>query len=128
MTQNNLGNAYWTLAEVQDKAENCLKAIEACEEALKVHTLEQFSMDYAMAQNNIGNAYVTLAEVEDKAENGKRAIQAYQEALEVHTLDSTRWNYADDAKQSRKCIRDFGRGRKQGREWQEGNPGISTSS
>ncbi|NIN68353.1 MAG: hypothetical protein GTO63_27330, partial [Anaerolineae bacterium] len=27
MTQNNLGNAYRTLAEVEEKAENCSKAI-----------------------------------------------------------------------------------------------------
>jgi tetratricopeptide (TPR) repeat protein len=37
-TQNNLGNAYSTLAEVEAKAENCKKAIEAYEEALKVTT------------------------------------------------------------------------------------------
>ena len=40
MTQSNLGNAYRTLAEVEDKAENCQKAIKACEEALKVSTLD----------------------------------------------------------------------------------------
>ncbi|GAH38147.1 unnamed protein product, partial [marine sediment metagenome] len=37
-TKNNLGNAYKTLAEVKDKETNCLKAIEACEEALRVFT------------------------------------------------------------------------------------------
>jgi len=37
-TQNNLGTAYGTLAEVQDKVENCNKAIQAFQEALKVYT------------------------------------------------------------------------------------------
>jgi len=49
---------------VENKAENCKKAIKAFEEALKVYTPERFPMDYAMTQNNLGNAYRTLAEVE----------------------------------------------------------------
>jgi tetratricopeptide (TPR) repeat protein len=94
MTQNNLGNAYSTLAEVEGKAENSKRAIEACEEALKVYTRDRFPMDYARTQIILGNAYNTLAEVEDKAdlaevedkaENSKRAIEAYEEALKVFT-------------------------------------------
>jgi len=41
-TQNNLGNAYQTLAEVKDKAENCQKAITADEEAFKVYKEGEF--------------------------------------------------------------------------------------
>ena len=41
-TQNNLGNAYQTLAEVKDKAENCQKAITAYEEAFKVYKEGEF--------------------------------------------------------------------------------------
>jgi tetratricopeptide (TPR) repeat protein len=85
MTQNNLGNAYVTLAEVEAKAENCSRAIEAYDKALKVHTRDRFPMDYGMTQNNLGNAYRTLAEVEGKAENSKRAIEAYDKALKVYT-------------------------------------------
>jgi tetratricopeptide (TPR) repeat protein len=85
MTQNNLGNAYSTLAEVEDKASNCSKAIAAYREALKVYTLEDFPMDYATTQNNLGTAYRTLAEVEDKASNCNKAIAAYREALKVYT-------------------------------------------
>jgi len=87
MTQNNLGNAYIRLAEVESKAVNCQKAIQTYEEALKVTTLAHLPMDYAMTQNNLGNAYRTLAEVESKAENCQKAIQAYEEALKVRTLD-----------------------------------------
>jgi tetratricopeptide (TPR) repeat protein len=85
--QNNLGNAYRTLAEVEARAENCKKAIAACEEALKVRTLKRFPMYYATTQNNLGAAYRTLAKVEETAENCKRAITTYEEALKVCTLE-----------------------------------------
>jgi len=94
ITQNNLGNAYGTLAEVENKAENCKKAIRAFEEALKVYTPDRFPMDYAMTQNNLGNAYIMLAEVENKAENCKKAIRAFEEALKVFTPDRLPIQYA----------------------------------
>ncbi|MGC1120269.1 MAG: tetratricopeptide repeat protein [Candidatus Methanofastidiosia archaeon] len=37
-TQNNLGNAYETLGEVEDKSQNCKKAIAAYKEALRIFT------------------------------------------------------------------------------------------
>jgi tetratricopeptide (TPR) repeat protein len=83
--QNNLGNAYRTLTEVEGKAENSKRAIEAYDEALEVYTRDRFPMDYAMTQNNLGNAYGTLGEVEGKVENSKRAIEAYEEALKIYT-------------------------------------------
>jgi tetratricopeptide (TPR) repeat protein len=83
MTQSNLGDTYRTLAEVENKAENCNRAIAACKEALKVHTLDRFPIKYAMTQSNLGDTYRTLAEVEDKAENCNRAIAAYEEALNL---------------------------------------------
>ena len=83
MTQNNLGNAYRTLAEVEAKAANCRKAIAACEAALTVYTRERFPMQYGTTQNNLGTAYGTLAEVEDQAANCRKAIAAYGAALTV---------------------------------------------
>ena len=56
-------------------------------EALKVRTLAEFPMDYAMTQNNLGAAYSTLAVAEDKTDNCKKAIHAYEEALKVYNLD-----------------------------------------
>jgi len=93
-TQNNLGNAYGTLAQVQDKPENCRKAIEAYREALKASTLDKLPIQYAMTQNNLGNAYGTLAQVEDKPENCRKAIEAFREALKVRTLDKLPIQYA----------------------------------
>ncbi|MEE9443044.1 MAG: tetratricopeptide repeat protein [candidate division Zixibacteria bacterium] len=92
--QNNLGKAYWTLADVEDKPGNCTLAIKACKEALKIRTLDDFPMDYAMTQNNLGNAYSTLAEVQDKPGNCTLAIKACKEALKIRTLDDFPIDYA----------------------------------
>jgi len=50
-----LGNAYRTLAEVKDKAENCQRAIKAYEEALRVFTKEEFPEIYSLVANNFKN-------------------------------------------------------------------------
>jgi hypothetical protein len=54
-TQNNLGNAYSTLAEVEDKSENCKKAKKAYEETLKVFTKKDFLQVYELVQRNLDN-------------------------------------------------------------------------
>ena len=94
ITQNNLGNAYVTLAEVEDKLENCSKAITAFNESLRVRTIDRFPMDYAMTQNNLGTAYGTLADVEDKHENCLKAITAFNESLRVRTIERFPMDYA----------------------------------
>jgi hypothetical protein len=53
MTQNNLGNAYWTLAEEEAKADNCKRARAAFQEALKVYSKEELPLDYQMVQDNL---------------------------------------------------------------------------
>jgi tetratricopeptide (TPR) repeat protein len=83
-TQNNLGNAYGSLGEVEDKASNCRLAIDAYRESLRVFTYEASPMQYADTQNNLGAAYWTLGEVEDKAGNCAKARKAYDEALRVY--------------------------------------------
>ena len=55
MTQNNIGNAYRTLAEVEDKAKNCKKAIEAYQNALKIFTEESYPMYNKGIADNLGN-------------------------------------------------------------------------
>ncbi len=93
MTQNNLGNAYGILAQVEDKAANSRKAITAYKAALTVYTRERFPMDYGMTQNNLGNAYGTLAQVEDKSANCRKAIAAYEAALTVYTRERFPMDY-----------------------------------
>ena len=52
-TQNNLGNAYSTLAEVEAKADNCKKAIAAYEQALSVFTLEELPEVHQLVARNL---------------------------------------------------------------------------
>lgn len=52
-TQNNLGNAYSTLAEVEEKPENCKKAIKAYEQALQVFTKEEFPEPHKLVKRNL---------------------------------------------------------------------------
>jgi len=54
MTQDTLGNAYRTLAEVEARAENCKKAIKAYEKALKIYTKEEFPETYQLVERNLG--------------------------------------------------------------------------
>ena len=53
MTQNNLGTAYRTLAEVEEKGENCRRAIEAYGEALGVYTEELSPQVHALVARNL---------------------------------------------------------------------------
>jgi len=46
-------NAYRTLAEIEAKAENCKKAIEAYEGAIKVFTKEDFPDIYQLVEKNL---------------------------------------------------------------------------
>ena len=52
-TQNNLGSAYRTLAEVENKAENCKKAIKAYRAALEVFTADNFPEANRLVQDNL---------------------------------------------------------------------------
>jgi|WetSurMetagenome_2_1015567.scaffolds.fasta_scaffold01138_2 hypothetical protein len=80
---------YGTLAEVEDRAQNCKNAIKAYQESfksLRTSTLNYFPRDYAETQFVFGNAYKTLAEEEkDRANNCRRARQAYEQAMEIST-------------------------------------------
>ena len=55
-TQNNLGNAYGTLGEVEEKAQNCKNAIKSYKEALKVFTKEESPEVYAIVSSNLRGA------------------------------------------------------------------------
>ena len=82
-TQNNLGVAYRTLSDVENKSRNCKRAIEAYEAALIVYTLDHFPMQYATTKNNIAGAYTTLSEIEETSKNADHAITCYKDAQNV---------------------------------------------
>ena len=62
-------------------------AAGAYEEALRVYTLDEYPVDYAMIQNNLGAAYRSLAEVRERAANLSKAVKAYEEALKIYTAE-----------------------------------------
>ena len=53
MTQSNLGNEYGKLARAEEKAENCKKAINAFEEALKIFMMEEFPEHYESVERDL---------------------------------------------------------------------------
>jgi tetratricopeptide (TPR) repeat protein len=83
--QTILWAAFSALAEVEEKAENCKRAVQACEEALQIYA-ESSPQDFAEAQKNLGYSLITLAELEEKTANCKRAIDAYDSALRFYIL------------------------------------------
>ena len=85
-TQNDLGNFYSSLSEIEKKVENCKLAITAYQEALNVYSAELFRIEYSQVNFNLGLAYQTIAEFEEVEIHSKLAILAYQEALKGRDL------------------------------------------
>ena len=94
-TQNNLGTAYWNLAQHQQSATNLKRAIAAYREALPHYNPEPGETDlenpspqalnYGMIQNNLGTAYWNLARYEQPQDYLQLAIWAYRSALNYRT-------------------------------------------
>ena len=83
-TQILLWAAYSALAEVEERQENCRKAIDASLIAVRIY--DKISpAEQADALKNLGYSFITLAENVDKAENCRKAIVAYEKALQYHT-------------------------------------------
>ncbi|MEI8004205.1 MAG: hypothetical protein WCG94_07690, partial [Methanothrix sp.] len=74
-------NVYLTMGQRVNKAECCMKAIRAAQEALCVFSLENSSEDYAEANGSLWLAYLTLADIEYRAENSSLALEACEERL-----------------------------------------------
>lgn len=86
-TLNNLGTAYWNLAQHQQSVPNLKQAISAYNEALRYYSPDRQPLDYAMIQNNLGTAYWNLAQYEQPEDYLLLSISAYQIALGYRTAD-----------------------------------------
>jgi hypothetical protein len=53
MTQNNLGTAYRTLAEVKEKTENCKRAIEAYDKALEIYSESEYPEIFPVVERDL---------------------------------------------------------------------------
>ncbi len=87
-TQNNLGTAYWNLAQHTQPVQHLKSAIAAYNEALRYYTPETQPLDYAMIQNNLGTTYWNLAQYQDAEESLMLAISAYRVALMYRTPET----------------------------------------
>jgi tetratricopeptide (TPR) repeat protein len=81
--QGNLGNAYSRLP-TGNRAQNLQQAFVCYENALRVHTDQNFPEKWALGQNNLGNTYTQLP-TGDRAQNLAQAIACFQNALRVRT-------------------------------------------
>ena len=87
-TLNNIGTAYWNLAQHQQPLGNLKQSISAYNEALRYYSPQKQPLDYGMLQNNIGTAYWNLAQYENPQENLPQAIKAYEIALTYRTPEN----------------------------------------
>jgi tetratricopeptide (TPR) repeat protein len=86
--------AYSALAEVQDCRENCHRAIQACQAAIRIYERTSLA-EHADALKNLGYSFITLAEMEDRAENCQKAIDVYEQAMQYYTSATYPLEHAD---------------------------------
>ena len=102
MTQSNLGNAYFGMAEEGDGEANLEKAVEAYSEALKVKTPERFPVDCAIINFNLGSLHqfraTTTKDDTTKQESLKRAELALETSLRIFAQERMEgwWQRVDE--------------------------------
>ena len=92
MIQNNIGTAYWNLAQYETPREHLQLAIIFYQEALRYRTPTNIPSAYAVTQNNIGTAYWHIANLAEVTPSEKRnfinlAIFAFKEATNMADKD-----------------------------------------
>lgn len=88
MLQNNLGIAYWSLAQQEHPIPWLEQAIDAYQTALVYRTLATTPAGCAATQNNLGTAYWNLAQQqmqqpEERLLSLRQAVEAYEAALDA---------------------------------------------
>jgi len=87
-THNNLGTAFWNLAQI-DQPVACLKqAITAYETALAFYKSDHDPLSYAMLLTNLGTAFWNLARYDQPLTHLQSAIRCYRMALEHRTPET----------------------------------------
>ncbi len=92
--QNNIGEAFKSLAQVRDELQNLRRAIDALQAALSVYTIERYPVIHAGVQRNLGQAYNALSRIDDRETNLLKAIEAFDRALTVCSLAEHPYDYA----------------------------------
>lgn len=91
--------AYSALAEIsplegEDRKDNCLRAIEACRDAIAIYERTD-PAEHADALRSLSYSYIAMAEIEEKADNCRRAIDACKKALQHYTAERAPEEHAD---------------------------------
>jgi tetratricopeptide (TPR) repeat protein len=91
--------AYSALAEIApfegpDRKESCLRAIEACRDAIAIYERTD-PAEHADALRSLSYSYIAMAEIEEKAENCRRAIDACKKAMQYYTPERAPEEHAD---------------------------------
>ncbi len=89
-TQNNLGTAYWHLAQQVDQklgVQLLQQAIASYTEALNYYNPKEEPLNWGMIQNNLGTTYWNLAQYEQSTTFLELAIKAYHQALKYRRSD-----------------------------------------
>jgi len=105
--QTNLGVAYLSLAEINDKTENVTESIKCFNEALKVFTIDKFPYYYAANQINLGVAYLILDDEKTKKDNLMKSIEYFSEALKVPIIEKYLYEYAKIQRNLGTAYKDF---------------------
>lgn len=91
--------AYSALAEMApfdgpDRKENCLRAIEACQDAIAIYERAD-PAEHADALRSLSYSYIAMAEIEEKADNCRKAIEACKKAMQYYTPERAPEEHAD---------------------------------
>jgi tetratricopeptide (TPR) repeat protein len=84
--QNNIGEAYSALSEIENPSTNCKKAIQAFNESLKIITINEFQAKYTAIQYNRAVAYFNLAKNDEKVEYIREVIKELEKLLKLGAL------------------------------------------
>jgi uncharacterized caspase-like protein len=93
-TQDNLGNALWTLGARESGRARLEEAVVAYRAALLELTRERVPLDWAATQNNLGVALQTLGERESGRARLEEAVAAYRAALLERTRERVPLDWA----------------------------------
>lgn len=87
--------AYSISIIIEKRLEYLEISIKAYENALKINTLKNSPLNYAVVHNNLGIAYATLAEAKEPESNCLKAIEAYEKALKIYESKGSVFDYAE---------------------------------
>ncbi len=93
-TRNSIANSYRMLAEIENREENCERALNMCKEAMIDFPSEIYPELYFIFKINQGLTYQTLSISSDRKKNCKKALRAFNEALEFYTKSNYPLDYA----------------------------------